>query len=157
MQIKPARPEDVENLAKIWHEGWHRAHASIVPKTLSDLRTEREFLARMKSHLDQTHVAWVADEIAGFFMQDHDEIYQFYVHKTYQGTDIAVKLMAAAEAELGEGLKWLACTVGNDRAARFYEKCGWVQAGTIPYDVETGEGPMVIGVWRYEKRIGPPS
>jgi hypothetical protein len=30
-----------------------------------------------------------------------------------------------------------------------------VQAGTIPYEVETGEGPLQIDVWRYEKRLGP--
>ena len=30
-----------------------------------------------------------------------------------------------------------------------------MQAGTIPYEVETGEGPLQIDVWRYEKHLGP--
>ncbi len=64
--------------------------------------------------------------------------------------------MADAEARLaGEGVEvaWLACAIGNDRAARFYEKCGWRRAGTVAYEPDAAFG-MPLDVWRYEKRLG---
>tara|TARA_R110000796_G_scaffold4244_30_gene16407 strand:+ start:6293 stop:6769 length:477 start_codon:yes stop_codon:yes gene_type:complete len=153
MKIKPAQVADTAVLADVWYKGWYQAHAQIVPPALVNLRTPAEFAGRIAAHLGQTHVAWQDDQIVGFFMLDQDEIYQFYVNRPYQGTGVATRLMQAAEDALGDGLKWLACSVGNERAAAFYEKCGWTQAGAIPYEVETGEGPLVVDVWRYEKRL----
>lgn len=153
MKITPAQPADAAAIATIWHRGWHQAHAAIVPDALTALRSPEEFATRTDAHLDQTHVAWIDGQIAGFFMLDQDELYQFYISAAFQGSGSASKLMHGAEAALGEGLKWLACTVGNDRAARFYEKSGWVRAGVIPYEVETAQGPLVVKVWRYERQV----
>ena len=50
---------------------------------------------------------------------------------------------------------WLACAIGNDRAARFYEKNGWRRTGTIVNDAETLQGPFPLEVWRYEKALRP--
>lgn len=53
----------------------------------------------------------------------------------------AAALIGDAEARLAErGVEtaWLACAIGNHRAARFYEK----SAGIFPLEV-----------WRYEKRL----
>lgn len=155
MNIQPAKPDDLSAIAILWHVGWIQGHADIAPAALAAMRTEQEFLARAKKHLRQTYVAWIDGQMAGFFMIDQDEIYQFYVAKAFQGSDTATKLMQAAEKTLGTGLKWLACSVGNTRAARFYEKTGWRRAGITPYEVETGEGPQVVEVWRYEKQIDP--
>lgn len=154
MDVKPAIAADIPAIAALWHEGWIQGHAAIAPAALAALRTSQEFSTRAKAHLKHTQVAWVDGKMAGFFLIDRDEIYQFYVAKEFQGTGLATELLNKAEASLGHGLKWLACSVGNDRAARFDEKCGWEQAGTIPYEVETEEGPMMVEVWRYEKRLG---
>jgi RimJ/RimL family protein N-acetyltransferase len=32
---------------------------------------------------------------------------------------------------------WLSCAIGNDRAARFYEKSGWRRAGTFVSRLDT--------------------
>ena len=48
---------------------------------------------------------------------------------------------------------WLACAIGNDRAARFYEKCGWTRMGTMINEAETSRGPFSLEVWRYEKQL----
>jgi GNAT superfamily N-acetyltransferase len=154
MDIKPATPADISKIAALWHVGWMQGHADIAPPALTALRTESEFLSWTKAHLDQTHVAWIDGQVAGFFMIDGDELYQFYVADVFQGSAAASTLMAAAEKTLGAGLKWLACSVGNDRAARFYDKSGWAQMGITPYEVETAEGPRVVEVWRYEKLLG---
>jgi ribosomal protein S18 acetylase RimI-like enzyme len=66
-------------------------------------------------------------------------------------------LLADAEAQLaarGVETAWLACAIGNARAARFYEKHGWRRSSTVVTPVETSEGPFPLKVWRYEKRVG---
>jgi hypothetical protein len=50
---------------------------------------------------------------------------------------------------------WLACAIGNERAARFYEKSGWRRIGTMVSRLDTANGPFDLGVWRYEKRLAP--
>jgi hypothetical protein len=50
-------------------------------------------------------------------------------------------------------LAWLACAVGNMRAARFYEKSGWHRAGTFVMLSETSNGPFPVDQWRFEKRL----
>ncbi|MGB9369112.1 MAG: GNAT family N-acetyltransferase [Xanthobacteraceae bacterium] len=80
---------------------------------------------------------------------------QFYVARAARGSGVANALMEAAEAELarrGVTTPWLACGIGNDRAARFYEKRGWVNARTQTSRLETPEGVFEIQVWRYEKQ-----
>ena len=153
MRIACATPGDVPSLVEIWHQGWHQAHAAVVPPALVASRTSAEFEARTRAHLVQTRVMWADQEIAGFFMLDGDELYQFYVAQSFQGRGVARKLMSAAEASLGAGRKWLACSVGNTHAAGFYEACGWVHVSTTPYEVETAQGRRVVRVWRYEKEL----
>jgi hypothetical protein len=63
-------------------------------------------------------------------------------------------LMAAAETELarrGGRPPWLACGIGNDRAARFYQKAGWRNAGKVPYGSVTSGGKVEVMVWRFER------
>jgi len=49
---------------------------------------------------------------------------------------------------------WLACAIGNERAARFYEKCGWRRVGKMINPLDTPDGVLPLEVWRYEKRLG---
>ena len=72
------------------------------------------------------------------------------------GTGAAGLLMRDVEEQLasqGIAIAWLACAIGNDRAARFYEKCGWTRTATVVVESETSKGVLPIQVWRYEKRV----
>ena len=76
--------------------------------------------------------------------------------RTHAGSGIAAALIADAESRLaasGFETAWLACAIGNDRAARFYEKCGWQRARTILNQVEIADGIFPLEVWRYEKSL----
>lgn len=69
-------------------------------------------------------------------------------------------LIADAEARLAErGVEtaWLACAIGNDRAAKFYEKRGWRRAGTMINQAETSAGIFPLETWRYEKSLTRPA
>ncbi|HXV64473.1 MAG TPA: GNAT family N-acetyltransferase [Vicinamibacteria bacterium] len=78
----------------------------------------------------------------GFCVVKGDELYQLYVSAQSRGAGVAAALIADAEARLVEdGVEraWLACAIGNERAARFYEKSGWHRVGTMmnhPGDAE---------------------
>jgi ribosomal protein S18 acetylase RimI-like enzyme len=90
-------------------------------------------------------------------MLKDDELYQLYVGAAARGSGAAAALVADAEARLarqGVSTAWLACAIGNERAARFYEKCGWQRTATEPYHAEIPEGTLTLDVWRYEKRLG---
>jgi GNAT superfamily N-acetyltransferase len=89
-------------------------------------------------------------------MVQGDELYQLFVSSEARGSGAAAALVADAEARLaaaGVGIAWLACAIGNERAARFYEKCGWRRAGTMINPLDTPDGVLPLEVWRYEKRL----
>ena len=101
-------------------------------------------------------VAGVVGAPVGFYFLKGAELYQFYVSSNARGSGVAAILMADAEARLcerGVHIGWLACAIGNDRAARFYEKCGWSRTGTVTDDVEVPSGTFSLEVWRYERSL----
>lgn len=151
MQFTDATEADIAGIAALWHAGWHQGHGGVVPEALAASRNLAEFTKRTRAHLAQTRLAWCDGAMAGFFMIEGDELYQFYVDAAFQGQGVAGALMAAAEAALPRGPVWLACSLGNDRAARFYEKCGWRRGVAQRYDVETAAGAQDVMVWRFEK------
>src|SRR5262245_60995168 len=154
--VRPAQLNDLERLARLWFHGWRDAHLAIVPPELTELRTLDNFRDRLHAGLLDTRVLDCSGTAVGFFMLRDDELYQFYVGATVRGSGLAAMLMHDAESALasrGIRLAWLACAVGNDRAARFYEKCGWRRTGTVLNDADTASGPFPVQVWRYEKSL----
>jgi GNAT superfamily N-acetyltransferase len=94
----------------------------------------------------------------GFSWVKDDELYQLYVASQARGTGVAAALVADAESQLlkaGVHTAWLACAIGNNRAARFYEKCGWRRIRTMINVLDTPTGTFHLEVWRYEKALRP--
>jgi ribosomal protein S18 acetylase RimI-like enzyme len=90
----------------------------------------------------------------GFCVVKDDELYQLFVARSARGSGVAAALLSDGEellAARGVHTAWLACAIGNDRAARFYEKSGWRRVGTMINDAETSNGTFPLEVWRYEK------
>ena len=82
--------------------------------------------------------------------------YQLWVSALARGSGAAVALIDDAEHRLSAGgvdTAWLGCAIGNERAARFYEKRGWQRTGIVMDPVETSEGPFPLNVWRYDKAL----
>ncbi len=154
--IRDAKLSEIERLARIWFDGWQDAHARIVPAELARLRTLQSFEERLRTALIGVRVVEAAGELVGFYFLKGTELYQFYVSAHARGSGIAATLMADAEAALrerGVHTAWLACAIGNDRAGRFYEKCGWSRTGTVTEDLEVAGGTFALDVWRYEKSL----
>jgi len=143
-------------LARLWYDGWRDAHAAILPEALARDRTLESFERRMKAHLYEVRAVGPVGAPLGFYMLKGDELYQLYVSAEARGLGVAAVLIADAESRLrasGVETAWLACAIGNQRAARFYEKSGWHHAGIFLDRLETSDGPLELEVWRYEKRL----
>ena len=156
MDVRAAVKPEIEHLARIWHDGWHDAHRHIVPAELVSLRTVESFAERLQAALAELRVAGPFGDAAGLCIIRDDELYQLYVAAQARGTGVAAALMADGEARLsqhGVETAWLACAIGNERAVRFYEKCGWNRAGLVLLNVETSRGTFPLQVWRYEKLL----
>jgi GNAT superfamily N-acetyltransferase len=157
LTARPADAGDLSALARLWYDGWQDGHAHVAPEGLRRARTLASFHERLAAALGETFVIGPAGAPIAFFMLKDDELYQFYVGRAARGTNVAAALMGAAEAELarrGIATAWLACAVGNDRAARFYDKSGWRNAATQMNRLDTQDGVFEIEIWRYEKEVG---
>jgi len=156
MLVRKTVPSELDSLAQIWYDGWQDAHAAIVPIALTRLRTFESFRERLVDALPDVRVVGPPGEPWGFCIVKDDELYQLFVAAHARGTGAAVALIRDAETRLAESgveTAWLACAIGNDRAARFYEKNGWHRAGTMINLAETSSGVFSLEVWRYEKLI----
>lgn len=101
-------------------------------------------------------VVWSSSQPVGFCITKDDELYQLYVSPEAQGSGVAAALLTAAEEHLGAlgvGTAWLACAIGNERAAKFYGKHGWRRTGNMISQLPTPDGPYPLEVWRYEKDL----
>jgi GNAT superfamily N-acetyltransferase len=158
MVVRAADPAELDVLTKLWYDGWHDGHARVVPMELTRFRTFESFRQRLAAVLPDVRVVGPPGAPIGFHVIKGDELYQLFVTAAARGSGVAAALIADAEARLsarGVTTAWLACAIGNERAARFYEKSGWRRMGTIVNEVETEEGPFALEVWRYEKILSP--
>lgn len=155
--IRTPERDELERLAHIWHEGWQDAHARILPPELARYRTLASFRERLQAAFASVRVAGPAGQALGFCMTHGDELDQLYVASEARGTGIAAALVADAERRMrshGVQRAWLACAIGNERAARFYERNGWRRIGTVLSRLPTPDGEFPLEVWRYEKDLG---
>jgi ribosomal protein S18 acetylase RimI-like enzyme len=155
MSVRPADAAEIDHLAKLWYDGWQDAHARILPAELTRIRTLESFRDRLQAGLPAVRVVGPFPTPVGFCILKGDELYQLYVSAEARGSGAAAALVADAEARLVEAgveIAWLACAIGNERAARFYEKCGWRRAGTVAYQPDASNGTP-LEVWRYEKHL----
>ena len=156
MQVRWADAAEIDHLARLWHDIWHETQARLAPPELIRLRTLESFRERLQAALQDIRVAGPRGAPVGFCVLKGDELDQLFVSPEVRGSGVGAALIADAEARLsarGVETAWLACAIGNDRAARFYEKSGWRLEGTVVNPAETSSGPFPMAVWRFEKRL----
>jgi ribosomal protein S18 acetylase RimI-like enzyme len=156
MRVRNADRYELNEIARVWHEGWHEAHARLVPASLTRVRTVDAFKNRLQSMLHDIRVVGPSGDPDGFCIVKDDEVYQLYVSSRSRLSGVATALLNDAEARLranGIETAWLACAVGNDRAARFYEARGWRRVATLVNHLDPATDGLAPEVWRYEKRL----
>lgn len=139
---------DCEPLADIWSQGYVQGHTGLVPDDLMALRTRENFFDRLQAFSGESVVAFDSQDIhSGFGLIKENEIYQFYVARTGQGTDLATRLMQETTQHIrnaGHTVAWLHVTPGNARATAFYEKFGFQNQGVHTAMVDTSTGPFAV-------------
>ena len=156
VDLRPIAPEEFGAVCDLWHQGWRDGHLHLVPDDLLRFRDRATFLARLTRAPEDCRVTGPTGAPEGFVRFKGDELDQFYVAPAMRGTGYAAALIAAAEAELrGRGVRraFLICSVGNDRAARFYAKAGWRPVARYTAEVETLAEPVSLPVERFEKDL----
>jgi ribosomal protein S18 acetylase RimI-like enzyme len=152
--LRPALLEDVPTIAEIWHLGWRDGHLGHVSQDLIEARHEDSFRTRAAQRVNDTTLAVVQDQIAGFVMVVDNEVEQVYVSARHRGKGVADMLMADAERQIkdaGYSSSWLAVVAGNARARRFYERRGWSDEGLFEYSAAGDHGPIPVSSHRYVK------
>ncbi|KAA9382427.1 hypothetical protein [Neorhizobium galegae] len=57
LEIRPAETADQKEIVQLWHQGWHDAHADLVPSEVLAFRTKDYFTLRLKDAQDTFLVA----------------------------------------------------------------------------------------------------
>ena len=155
-ELRAASAGDADVVARIWEAGWRDGHLGNVPEALVAIRTPESFRTRAAERVDDTTVAVVGGEVAGFVMVVADEVEQVYVNGAHRGSGIADVLLDEAERrvrENGHERAWLAVAPGNARARSFYEKRGWQDEGGFDYQATTAQGTIAVPCRRYTKPV----
>ena len=133
LDIRPAKASDHVEIVRLWHEGWHDAHADLAPPEILAFRTLDHFAVWLKQAPDAFYVATNPD-LLGFVSVKGAEIVKLYVDRHARGTGAALDLLSFAETLLLENRieeAELFCTAGNIRAEKFYIRENWLLSRTF--------------------------
>src|SRR5215204_7116768 len=126
--LRRALPQDAPTIAEIWHLGWRDGHLGFVSQELIEARYEHSFRTRAAKRVNDTTLAVVKGQIAGFVMVVDNEVEQLYVSALHCGEGVADMLMADAQRRIKDGgysSAWLAVLVGNGEARGSTQGLGW--------------------------------
>ena len=133
--VRPARPKDANALSSAYEEAWRGAYRGIIPHLSLERMIARRSVhwwrsaARKRSSLLVLDFDGVA---AGYVTYGRcrsgrgpfgGEIYELYLHPTYQGLGLGLKLFEGARQQLADArikglLVW--ALADNDAAVAFY-------------------------------------
>jgi ribosomal protein S18 acetylase RimI-like enzyme len=137
--IRPARPKDAPALASAYEEAWRGAYQGIIPHLSLERMIARRGLRWWQGTLRKRAPLLVLDfrgDAAGYVTFGRSrlgrapyqgEIFELYLHPTYQGLGLGEKLFDGARQRLGElRLKGLLvwALADNDAACGFYLRQG---------------------------------
>lgn len=139
MVIKPLETkEEIGGKATVHYQAWKEAYARLVSQAFLDGRTVEMSRQRAQKAFESgvsTFVAKDGDRVVGFVdygryrrddLEDAGEVYALYILKEYYGKGVGYSLMSHALGALKEYRQiavWV--LLGNDRAIRFYKRCGY--------------------------------
>ncbi|KJF65692.1 GCN5 family acetyltransferase [Rhizobium nepotum 39/7] len=160
LEIRPAKTIDHESIVQLWHQGWHDAHADIVPSEVLAFRTKDHFSLWLKEAQDAFYVATEDDRVLGLSVK-RAEVVKLYVSTRARGTGVAHALLSHAERLLhGAGITTavLFCTAGDVRAERFYQREGRSLKHSfvdVLWTPKTVDMKFMVSTHRYEKDLAP--
>jgi len=159
MRIRPALPDEAQDLAVLGRRLWRETYGGLIPESNLDLHLAETFgpsqqAAELENPACRTLViAGDGGALMGyallrtcgpqvektpFHFVKPLEVARFYVDRALHGTGAAQALMAAAldhAVAAGHDGVWLQVWEQNPRAIRFYAKAGFIDAGGATYRI----------------------
>jgi GNAT superfamily N-acetyltransferase len=170
MLIRFAAPGDEHGIAVVHVASWQAAYRGLMPQhVLDDLSVPqrevgwREYVNDPK-RVSRTLVAERDGEIVGWAgfgdARENDgpgsgELWGIYVHPSAWSSGVGHALLEAVERELvdaGHATAYLWVLDGNERAATFYARHGWLDDGGTKIEERPG---LTLSERRHVKRLRP--
>jgi GNAT superfamily N-acetyltransferase len=123
--IRPARPDEYDEIARVWMESWCSTGLDDASNfLLAQLR------ARVPREVEHGWSLFVADDggtLAAMLALNLPQLYldQLFVAPSYQGRSLGRQLLAFTRTHLPDEI-WLRCVRENEKAWRWYEREGFV-------------------------------
>ena len=123
--IRPARPAEYDEVARVWMESWvSTGLAEASDFLLANLR------ARVRREIEDGWSLFVADDrgmLAAMLALHLPKLYldQLFVAPAYQGKSLGRQLLAFTRTQLPDEI-YLRCVRENEKAWRWYEREGFV-------------------------------
>lgn len=159
LEIRPAKTADHEEIVQLWHQGWHDAHAGLMPPEVLVFRTKDHFTLWLMETQDAFFVARHDTGVLGFVSVKGGEVVKLYVSNRARGTGAAHALLSFGERLLRDAgiiKAVLLCTAGNIRAERFYKREGWSLSHSSDDALWTPEGvrtKFIVSTHHHEKDL----
>jgi GNAT superfamily N-acetyltransferase len=170
--VRPAEPEDALGIARVHVAGWQAGYAGLLPQGYLDGLSVEGRAQRWAGIISEpgplalaTLVADRDGDVAGFVTVGRSrddgagawvgELWAIYVDPGHWGTGVGHALheraiQALRAAHLTTATLWV--LHGNDRAAGFYRRHGWVADGATKTD---GRDDVRLDEVRYRLRMQP--
>jgi putative acetyltransferase len=153
---RPMMKDDVDALAALWHDAWHRSHDQLVPRDICDFRDERYFRRRLEREHDSVRVLGPPGNLTGLCIVHGANLDMLFIALNEQGKGLGEQLLSDAESRMrGAALEeaYLHVALGNDGAVRFYRRHSWIYIGAEEKVMEIGGGTITLQVGRMIKRL----
>ena len=136
---KPETDEEIEGKGYVHYKSWQETYPGLIDqKYLDSMSVEKSVAVAYRWRDDDMFVAKDGEAVVGFVcfgkcrdddLTDAGEIYAIYVLAKYYGKGVGRALMDAALEQLVQPRVAVWVLQGNERAIRFYRKCGFVLDG----------------------------
>ena len=126
--IRKLQSGELNSVAEFYHAVWHETHAPLQDPRVAKWRGVAFFKSRLERWQNETLVAWIGSDIAGFASWHDTELEALFIAPQHRSSGLGAKLLAAAENEMRKSdAKELSldCVCANIAARKFYERNGW--------------------------------
>lgn len=152
---KMETPAEIEGKGYVHWKAWQEAYRGLLPQDYLDGRTLEKCVKMAYQWTENLLVAKDGDRVVGFVgygvhrddaLPGTGEVFAIYILSEYYGKKVGYALMQAALEKLSDCPRIAVWVLkGNERAIRFYEKCGFRFDGT--------EKPVNLGQESTELRM----
>ena len=128
IEIAPLGSGDLASVSTLYYSIWHETHGPYQDALIAGSRDLKFFKSRLQRWKDNTLLARIGGELAGFASWEGPALEALYVVPQCRSSGVGAKLLARAEdamRKFGASELLLDCVCANVAGRKFYEGNGW--------------------------------